>query len=161
MCKSLDVGIEEKELGCGCRCSVVFLLLFPGHPSPADRLAQIYHFVVTFLPDITVLPLFSKTLKHFVCPNVQTHAREKEDLGSVENQHKTMSPFSLRIALADPRGLLDKQVFRWTSQRVHLPLSALLGEATRECAQMSSPCSSSDHPALTTVISPSPFPASV
>lgn len=86
----------------------------------AGRLAQIYHFVVAFLPDITVLPLFSKTLKHFVCPNVQTHAREKEDLGSVENQHKTMSLFSLRIALADPRGLLDKQVFRWTSQRGHL-----------------------------------------
>lgn len=39
MCKSLDVGIEEKELVCGCRCSVVFLLLFPGHPSQSPVLS--------------------------------------------------------------------------------------------------------------------------
>lgn len=128
----------------------------------AGRLAQICHFVVAFLPDITMPPLFNKTLKHFCLPKCPDSCQGKEELTSVGSQQETMSPFSLRLTQSDPKGLRGKQVCWWHSHREDTcHLSALSGEVSRQCAQVCSPCSSSDSPALPIVLSSQPCPGCV
>ena len=100
------MGLLGSVCVCVCVCVCVWLRL-------AGRLVQLYHFVVAFLPDVTMPPLFSKTLKHLCLPQCPDSARKKEELGSVEDRHETASPFSLRFTQSDlGRGRLDQQVFR-------------------------------------------------
>lgn len=129
----------------------------------ASRLAQIYHFVVAFVPDITMPPLFNKTLKHFCLPKCRDSCQGKEELTSVASRHETMGPFSFRLTQSDPRGgLWGEQVYWWYSHREGTcHLSAPSGEASRECAQVCSPSSSSPSPALPIVLSLPPCPGHV
>ena len=117
-----------------CVCVCVYLRM-------AGRLVQLSRFVVAFLPDVTMPPLFSKTLKHLCLPKCPDSAREKEELGSVEDQHEIASPFSLRITQSDlGGGRPDQQVFRWIGTE-ETPVTCLLGQVSRTaCAQVSGPC---------------------
>ena len=100
------MGLLGSVCVCVCVCVCVYLRM-------AGRLVQLSRFVVAFLPDVTMPLLFSKTLKHLCLPKCPDSAREKEELGSVEDQHETVSPFSLRITQSDlGGGRPDQQVFR-------------------------------------------------
>ena len=110
---------------CVCVCVCVYLRM-------AGRLVQLYHFVVAFFPDVTRPPLFSKTLKHLCLPKCPDSAREKEELRSVEDQHKTASSFSLGVTQSDlgvvgEAGPAGVQVNRPRGHTCHL--SAQSGEA--------------------------------
>ena len=84
------MGLLGSVCVCVCVCVCVYLRM-------AGRLVQLYHFVVAFFPDVTMPPLFSKTLKHLCLPKCPDSDREKEELRSVEDQHKTVSSFSLGV----------------------------------------------------------------
>lgn len=104
------------------------------------------------------LPCSTKLSSIFVCSNVQTHARKKEESASVGNHHKTMSPFSLRITRSDRGGF-------WVSRcsggivTGETPVTCLLCQVRQErvCSGIQ-PLFILRQSALPTIISSSFFP---
>lgn len=111
--RSVCVRARMCAHACECVCECVSQEL-----RRAGRLAQIYYFCGGVSPRHHNASLVKQSLKHFVCPNIQAHAREKGK-GRIGFCWKSAqeSPFSCSITQGDPRGLLDEEVFRQRSRR--------------------------------------------
>lgn len=125
----------------------------------ASRLAKIYPFVVTLLPQW--LPCLTKSSSIFICPSAQTLPGKGKNWLLLEismrpRVHSVWGSPSVTEGAARQAGVQVEE-----SLKRHLSPVCSVMWGRRACAQVSGPCSSPDNPALPRVISSSPFPLPV
>lgn len=121
----------------------------------ASRLAKIYPFVVTLLPQW--LPCLTKSSSIFICPSAQTLPGKGKNWLLLEismrpRVHSVWGSPSVTEGAARQAGVQVEE-----SLKRHLSPVCSVMWGRRACAQVSGPCSSPDNPALPRVISYHPF----